>query len=83
MITAPTAVNWLIIALAFGSTVIGGEGGYPAVRGDRRPGQATSRELSVGLVFLSPHAVGSPLWGVGVFLAGGDCSPVPAAPHMP
>lgn len=70
MITAPTAVNWLIIALAFGSTVIGGYVGYQAYRGYRRHDSATMRYLSLGLFFLTAMAFGTAFVG-SVFLRQG------------
>ena len=56
MISAPAVLDWLIVALAFGSTVVGGYVGYQAYRGYRRHDSATMRYLSVGLFFLTAVA---------------------------
>ncbi|WP_435157981.1 DUF7521 family protein [Haladaptatus sp. DFWS20] len=55
---APMAavVNWVIIALAFGSTLIGGYVGYQAYRGYRRHDSRTMQALSMGLFFLTAVA---------------------------
>ena len=56
MIPLPTLVDWLIIGLAFGSTVIGGYIGYQAYRGYRRHDSPTMQYLSVGLFLLTAAA---------------------------
>jgi len=71
MVTIPTVIDWLIVALAFGSTAVGSYVGYQAYRGYRRHDSATMRYLSLGLFFLTAVAfsiafVGSVLLRVGV-----------------
>lgn len=52
------AVEWLIVALAFGSTLIGGYVGYQAYRGYRRHDSRAMRALSLGLLLLTTVAFG-------------------------
>ena len=56
MISVPTLVDWLIIALAFGSTLVGAYIGYQAYRGYRRHDSPTMQYLSVGLFLLTAAA---------------------------
>ncbi|WP_266081894.1 DUF7521 family protein [Haladaptatus caseinilyticus] len=55
---APMAavVDWIIIALAIGSTLVGGYVGYQAYRGYRRHDSRTMQALSIGLFFLTAVA---------------------------
>lgn len=71
MSTVTAVIDWLIVALAAGSTVVGAYVGYQAYRGYRRHDSATMRYLSLGLFFLTAVAfsiafVGSALLRVGV-----------------
>lgn len=70
----PALVDWLIVALAFGSTTVGAYIGYQAYRGYRRHDSPTMRYLSLGLFFLTAVAfsvafVGSLLLREGVIPA--------------
>lgn len=56
MITTATIVEWLIVGLAFGSTVVGGYIGYQAYRGYRRHDSRTMQFLSLGLFLLTAVA---------------------------
>lgn len=56
MVAVDTLMNWLITALAFGSTVLGGYVGYQAYRGYRRHNSRAMRYLSVGLFCLTAVA---------------------------
>jgi cytochrome bd-type quinol oxidase subunit 1 len=51
-------VEWLIFALALGSTLVGGYVGYQAYRGYRRHDSRTMRALSLGLLLLTTVAFG-------------------------
>lgn len=52
------AVDGLIVALAFGSTLVGGYVGYQAYRGYRRHDSRAMRALSLGLFLLTTAAFG-------------------------
>ena len=52
------AVDGLIVALALGSTLVGGYVGYQAYRGYRRHDSRAMRALSVGLFSLTTVAFG-------------------------
>lgn len=56
MVGITTAVQWFVLALAFGSTVVGGYVGYQAYRGYRRHHSRTMQYLSVGLFLLTAVA---------------------------
>jgi len=56
MSSIPALVDWLIVALAVGSTVVGSYVGYQAYRGYRRHDSPTMRYLSLGLIFLTAVA---------------------------
>jgi hypothetical protein len=56
MVVVGPLVEWLILALAFGSTVVGGYVGYQAYRGYRRHDSRTMRALSAGLFCLTSVA---------------------------
>lgn len=56
MVTVSLIVDWLIIAFALGSTVVGGYVGYQAYRGYRRHDSTPMRALSLGLVLLTAVA---------------------------
>lgn len=56
MTPAAAVVDWAIVALAFGSTLVGSYVGYQAYRGYRRHDSRTMRALSVGLIFLTAVA---------------------------
>jgi hypothetical protein len=71
MVAVDAVVEWLILALAFGSTVVGSYVGYQAYRGYRRHDSRTMRALSLGLFCLTAVAfvvafVGSVLLRQGV-----------------
>jgi hypothetical protein len=51
-------VEWAIVGLAFGSTLVGGYIGYQAYRGYRRHDSRAMRALSLGLVLLTTVAFG-------------------------
>ncbi|WP_135305105.1 DUF7521 family protein [Haloarcula amylovorans] len=51
-------IDWLIVALALGSTLVGSYVGYQAYRGYRRHDSRTMRALSLGLFFLTAVAFG-------------------------
>jgi hypothetical protein len=70
MSTATAVVDWLILALSFGSTVVGGYVGYQAYRGYRRHDSATMRYLSLGLFFLTALAFGIAFVGTGLLRVG-------------
>lgn len=53
MVSAATLVDWAIVALALGSTLVGSYVGYQAYRGYRRHDSRAMRALSVGLFFLT------------------------------
>ncbi|RDI69977.1 DUF7521 family protein [Halopelagius longus] len=57
---APLAafIDWAIIALALGSTLVGSYVGYQAYRGYRRHDSRAMRALSLGLFFLTAVAFG-------------------------
>jgi hypothetical protein len=56
MVTVDLVVEWLILVLAFGSTVVGSYVGYQAYRGYRRHDSRTMRALSLGLFCLTAVA---------------------------
>ncbi|MFB6222111.1 MAG: hypothetical protein ABEH86_00355 [Haloarcula sp.] len=56
MVAVATLTEWLIIGLAFGSTVLGGYVGYQAYRGYRRHNSRTMQYLSIGLFCLTAVA---------------------------
>lgn len=56
MVAIEPLMNWLITALAFGSTVLGGYVGYQAYRGYRRHNSRAMQYLSVGLICLTAVA---------------------------
>ncbi|MBV0902210.1 DUF7521 family protein [Haloarcula salina] len=56
MVAIPTLVEWLIVGLAFGSTLLGGYVGYQAYRGYRRHDSRSMRYLSAGLFCLTAVA---------------------------
>lgn len=56
MVAVATLIEWLIIGLAFGSTVLGGYVGYQAYRGYRRHNSRTMQYLSIGLFCLTAVA---------------------------
>ncbi|AFK21344.1 hypothetical protein E6P09_16770 (plasmid) [Haloferax mediterranei ATCC 33500] len=56
MVGLSAVVDWLIIGLAFGSTLVGGYVGYQAYRGYRRHDSRTMRSLSLGLFLLTAVA---------------------------
>jgi hypothetical protein len=58
MVGVSTAIDGLIVALALGSTLVGGYVGYHAYRGYRRHDSRAMRALSVGLVLLTTVAFG-------------------------
>ncbi len=58
MVGASTFVGWSVVALAFGSTVVGGYVGYQAYRGYRRHHSRTMQYLSVGLFCLTTVSFG-------------------------
>ncbi|MFH5798767.1 hypothetical protein [Haladaptatus sp. CMAA 1911] len=53
-----TAIDWVIVVLALGSTLVGGYVGYQAYRGYRRHDSRTMQALSMGLFFLTAVAFG-------------------------
>jgi hypothetical protein len=53
MVAVGAVVEWAILALAFGSTVVGSYVGYQAYRGYRRHDSRTMRALSAGLFCLT------------------------------
>lgn len=53
MVGVSTVGQWFVVALAFGSTVVGGYVGYQAYRGYRRHHSRTMQYLSVGLFLLT------------------------------
>ncbi|WP_324760453.1 DUF7521 family protein [Haloarcula sp. GH36] len=56
MVLVSTITDWLILTLAFGSTIIGAYIGYQAYRGYRRHDSPTMQYLSVGLFLLTAAA---------------------------
>lgn len=58
MASLTAVVDMLIVALAFGSTLVGSYVGYQAYRGYRRHDSRTMRALSMGLFFLTAVAFG-------------------------
>lgn len=56
MTTVAAVVDWVIVALALGSTLVGGYVGYQAYRGYRRHDSRTMRALSLGLFLLTAVA---------------------------
>lgn len=58
MVPVTAAVDWAIVALAFGSTLVGSYVGYQAYRGYRRHDSRAMRALSVGLFLLTAVAFG-------------------------
>ncbi|ELZ80260.1 hypothetical protein C453_19320 [Haloferax elongans ATCC BAA-1513] len=56
MVGLTATLDWLIIALAFGSTLVGGYVGYQAYRGYLRHDSRTMQALSLGLFFLTAVA---------------------------
>ncbi|MFA1610538.1 DUF7521 family protein [Halobellus rubicundus] len=56
MLGLSALVDWLIVALALGSTLVGGYVGYQAYRGYRRHDSRTMRALSLGLLLLTTVA---------------------------
>jgi hypothetical protein len=56
MVTVDLVIEWLILALAFGSTLVGSYVGYQAYRGYRRHDSRTMRALSAGLFCLTAVA---------------------------
>jgi hypothetical protein len=56
MVTVGLVVEWLILAFAFGSTLVGSYVGYQAYRGYRRHDSRTMRALSLGLFCLTAVA---------------------------
>ncbi|ELZ28408.1 hypothetical protein C474_14909 [Halogeometricum pallidum JCM 14848] len=57
-VSVGVAIDWAIIALAFGSTLVGAYVGYQAYRGYRRHDSRPMRALSLGLFFLTAVAFG-------------------------
>ncbi|WP_396613566.1 hypothetical protein ACH9L7_16660 (plasmid) [Haloferax sp. S1W] len=55
-VTPTVIVDWLIVAFAFGSTLVGGYIGYQAYRGYRRHDSQPMRALSLGLILLTTVA---------------------------
>ena len=58
MFPLSVVIDWLIEALALGSTLVGGYVGYQAYRGYRRHDSRTMRALSLGLLLLTTVAFG-------------------------
>ncbi|RLM53474.1 hypothetical protein DVK02_13365 [Halobellus sp. Atlit-31R] len=58
MLASSGLVEWLIVALAFASTLLGGYVGYQAYRGYRRHDSRPMRALSLGLLLLTTAAFG-------------------------
>ncbi|ELZ61391.1 MULTISPECIES: hypothetical protein [unclassified Haloferax] len=58
MATLSAVLDWLIVSLALGSTLVGSYVGYQAYRGYRRHDSRTMRALSAGLFFLTAVAFG-------------------------
>ncbi|ODR80528.1 hypothetical protein BG842_03470 [Haladaptatus sp. W1] len=56
MAPVATVMDWVIIALALGSTLVGSYVGYQAYRGYRRHDSRTMQALSMGLFFLTAVA---------------------------
>ncbi|WP_256289398.1 DUF7521 family protein [Halobellus inordinatus] len=56
MLAASALVEWLIVALAFASTLLGGYVGYQAYRGYRRHDSRAMQALSLGLLLLTTAA---------------------------
>ncbi|KTG11578.1 hypothetical protein AUR64_03515 [Haloprofundus marisrubri] len=56
MTTAAAVIDWAIVALALGSTLVGGYVGYQAYRGYRRHDSRTMQALSLGLFLLTAVA---------------------------
>ena len=63
MAVSTTLVNWAIIALAFGSTVLGTYVAYQAYRGFRRNESRPMQFLSIGLLLLTGVAFGTAFVG--------------------
>ncbi|SFG92775.1 hypothetical protein SAMN04488063_3342 [Halopelagius inordinatus] len=58
MVSVAALVDWIIVALALGSTLVGSYVGYQAYRGYRRHDSRAMRALSAGLFFLTAVAFG-------------------------
>ena len=58
MVGMGAVIDGLIVALAFGSTLVGGYVGYHAYRGYRRHDSRSMRALSLGLFLLTTVAFG-------------------------
>jgi hypothetical protein len=58
MAPVTVVVDWVIVGLAFGSTLVGSYVGYQAYRGYRRHDSRAMRALSAGLFLLTTVAFG-------------------------
>ncbi|MCO8244790.1 MULTISPECIES: hypothetical protein [unclassified Haladaptatus] len=58
MTSVAAIIDWIIVALALGSTLVGSYVGYQAYRGYRRHDSRTMQALSMGLFFLTAVAFG-------------------------
>lgn len=58
MASVAAAIDWMIMAFALGSTLVGSYVGYQAYRGYRRHDSRTMQALSMGLFFLTAVAFG-------------------------
>ena len=58
MASVAAIIDWIIMAFAFGSTLVGSYVGYQAYRGYRRHDSRTMQALSMGLFFLTAVAFG-------------------------
>jgi len=58
MVPVTVVADWVIVGLAFGSTLVGSYVGYQAYRGYRRHDSRAMRALSAGLFLLTTVAFG-------------------------